>query len=286
MNAFNNINLAGACILTSTSHARTLQIPESQWIYPLGGAGTSDSPDFWSRPNYHSSPSISQSLDTALFISHLTKEEIDIFDFYSCFPIVPKLACAHLGLDIERGGKGEKPITLLGGLTSFGGAGNNYSMHSLTAMVRALRCRSPERPNPRNGLVLANGGMVTYQYVVCLSSTPPKTPYPTHNPLPDLLSPHDIPEIEESANGEAVVETYTVEFNRDGTPGMGYVVGRLLSLGARGEGKRFLANHGDERTLRELCSVTREPIGRRGVVKCNSGGDGRNLFIFEKEGNL
>lgn len=44
----------------------------------------------------------------------------------SCFPIVPKLACQHLGLPIT---KSPKPITLLGGLTSFGGAGNNYSMH-------------------------------------------------------------------------------------------------------------------------------------------------------------
>lgn len=46
--------------------------------------------------------------------------------FSSCFPIVPKLACKHLGLSSS---KGAKPITLLGGLTSFGGAGNNYSMH-------------------------------------------------------------------------------------------------------------------------------------------------------------
>lgn len=43
MNAFNNINLAGACLLTSTEFAKELGIPESQWIYPLGGAGTQDS---------------------------------------------------------------------------------------------------------------------------------------------------------------------------------------------------------------------------------------------------
>lgn len=43
MNAFNNVNLAGACILTSTDYARELGIPEDRWIYPLGGAGTSDS---------------------------------------------------------------------------------------------------------------------------------------------------------------------------------------------------------------------------------------------------
>jgi hypothetical protein len=43
MNAFNNVNLAGACLLTSTEYAQELGIPENRWIYPLGGAGTSDS---------------------------------------------------------------------------------------------------------------------------------------------------------------------------------------------------------------------------------------------------
>ena len=43
MNAFNNINLAGACILTSVDFARELGVPEEKWIYPLGGAGASDS---------------------------------------------------------------------------------------------------------------------------------------------------------------------------------------------------------------------------------------------------
>jgi hypothetical protein len=43
MNAFNNVNLAAAALLTSTEFARELGIPESKWIYPLGGAGTRDS---------------------------------------------------------------------------------------------------------------------------------------------------------------------------------------------------------------------------------------------------
>jgi hypothetical protein len=54
----------------------------------------------------------------------------------SCFPIVPKLACQHLGLPLTGS---SKPITLLGGLTSFGGAGNNYSTHVSEAKgVRAI----------------------------------------------------------------------------------------------------------------------------------------------------
>ena len=68
------------------------------------------------------------------------------------------------------------------------------------------------------------------------------------------------------------LQTYTVEFKRDGTPLQGYVVGRLSN------GHRFLANHANDSTLKELCSQEIEPIGRRGKVK--SGTDGRNLFSF------
>ncbi|KAG4433732.1 hypothetical protein IFR05_010784 [Cadophora sp. M221] len=271
MNAFNNINLAGSCILTSTEYAKEIGIPESKWIYPLGGAGSSDAMDFWKRPNFHSSPAISRSLDEGLRISGVTKDEIDIFDFYSCFPIVPKLACRHLGFPLT---KQTKTITLLGGLTSFGGAGNNYSMHALTEMVRKIR-----KGEARKGLVLANGGMVTYQYVVCLSSQPRTSPYPDRNPLPELLEDGHVPEVDENAEGEAVIETYTVEFERDGTPLRGHIVGRLKS-----NGHRFLANHGDDITLQQLSSTSREPVGRSGWVAV--GEDERNLFTFARGGKL
>ena len=45
MNAFNTVNLAGACIVTSTTMAEKLGVPESKWVYVLGGAGTRDSYD-------------------------------------------------------------------------------------------------------------------------------------------------------------------------------------------------------------------------------------------------
>ena len=45
MNAFNTVNLAAACILTSVGYAREIGIPEDRWIYALGGAGTRDSND-------------------------------------------------------------------------------------------------------------------------------------------------------------------------------------------------------------------------------------------------
>jgi acetyl-CoA acetyltransferase len=69
MNAFNTVNLAATCLLTSTEDAKELGIPESKWIYPLAGADTRDSNDFWKRSNYHSSPAISQSPGRVLTIA-------------------------------------------------------------------------------------------------------------------------------------------------------------------------------------------------------------------------
>jgi hypothetical protein len=69
-------------------------------------------------------------------------------------------------------------------------------------MVRQLR-----KGGPKHGLVLANGGVLSYQYVVCLSSQPRKNgrAYP-ENPLPEILSDLPVPQIDERAEGEATIE--------------------------------------------------------------------------------
>jgi hypothetical protein len=148
------------------------------------------------RPNFHTSPSISRSLDAALSITNTTVTELDLIDIYSCFPVVPKLAAAHLGLPLTGS------LTLLGGLTSFGGAGNNYSMHALTEMTRRLRTE-----DGRKGLVLCNGGVLSYQYAVVLSKEPRVGgDYPLGNALPDAITDVAVPELDYAADGEAVVE--------------------------------------------------------------------------------
>ncbi|KAJ0418195.1 hypothetical protein BJY00DRAFT_315244 [Aspergillus carlsbadensis] len=266
MNAFNTVNLAAACIITSTTFAKELGIPESKWIYPLGGAGTSDSARFWERPFFHQSRSLTQSLDAALKASNLQKEDIDLFDFYSCFPIVPKLAAHHLNLPLH----GPKPLTVLGGLTSFGGAGNNYSMHAITEITRQLRTKKQSKP--AHGLVLANGGVLSYHHAVILSTQPrADSTYPPWNPLPSNVD-EEHPVIEESANGGGVIETYTIQYGRDGSPVLGFVIGRLDS------GHRFVANVEDPFTLQQLSSET-EQVGKRGSVADEAG---RNLFVFEQ----
>lgn len=199
MNAFNTVNLSSALILTSTRVASALSIPRSNWIYPLAGAGTSDASEFWLRPTYHSSPSLSASLTAALTRAGTTPAELALLDIYSCFPIVPKLAAAHLRIPLS--GPRARPLSLLGGLTSFGGAGNNYSMHALTEMTRQLR-----KGKGGTGLVLANGGVLSYMHAVVLSSSPRKQgAYPVDEGLPAVLDAA-APRVTTQPRGEAVVE--------------------------------------------------------------------------------
>lgn len=68
-------------------------------------------------------------------------------------------------------------------------------------MVRRLR-----NGHGGNGLILANGGWLTYQHAICLSSTPRKTgSYPEKNPLPETMS-SSTPTVDAEAEGEAVIE--------------------------------------------------------------------------------
>lgn len=43
MNAFNGVNLAAACIVTSVDYAAKLGVPREKWVYVTGGAGSNDS---------------------------------------------------------------------------------------------------------------------------------------------------------------------------------------------------------------------------------------------------
>jgi hypothetical protein len=76
-------------------------------------------------------------------------------------------------------------------------------MHALTEMTRELR-----KGKAKHGLVLANGGVVTHEHAVCLSTQPRKdgSPYPERNPLPALVKDVYCPPVDDRAEGEAVVE--------------------------------------------------------------------------------
>lgn len=264
MNALLKVNQAAAVVITDTEMAQTLGIPEDRWVYIWGGAGSKDSDDILERVSYSRSPAMEATLDSTLEIAGVQAGDIDLIDFYSCFPCVPKMAARHLRLAADR------HLTVTGGLTSFGGPGNNYSLHAVVAMTEALR-----RGEGRSGLVYGQGEYVTKHHAIVLSVVPRSGEYPLSDRLPKQIEETPPPRIEERPEGTATVETYTVEYDRSGQPMRGYIIGQLV------DGARFVANtpEDDADTYTLLTAGRVEPIGLNGRV--SAGPDGRNIFQFD-----
>ncbi|MCE9522715.1 MAG: acetyl-CoA acetyltransferase [Alphaproteobacteria bacterium] len=261
MNAIIQVDMAAAVVMTNVKTARELGIPESKWVYLHGCA---DANDIWhvsERVNYYSSPAIRTMGQKAFAMAGKTVADLSFIDLYSCFPSAVEIGCAELGLaeDDPRG------LTVTGGLPYFGGAGNNYVMHSIVTMMEKVRAKPGSF-----GMVTANGWYVTKHALGIYSTTPVKGSWKREDPK---TYQRDIdgmahPQIEARPEGEGVVETYTVMHDRGG-PKMGIVIGRLS------DGKRFLAHTpSDPATLSDL--MEREMLGRRGLV---TPGDKTNLFV-------
>ena len=77
-------------------------------------------------------------------------------------------------------------------------------------MVRELR-----KGKSKTGLILANGGVLTYQHVLCLSKQPRQdgSGYPLSNPLPRYITDLPIPLITTHAEGEAIIEVRLPSFS-------------------------------------------------------------------------
>ncbi|HEY1484710.1 MAG TPA: hypothetical protein VGF84_01325, partial [Micromonosporaceae bacterium] len=250
MNALGAVDQAAAVIVTSYSVALDLGVAPDRMVHVWGGAGGMDSRDILSRVAYDRAPAMAAALSTTLDQAGIGIDAVDVVDLYSCFPCVPKLASLTLGLPPDH------PMSITGGLTAFGGPGNNYSTHAIVATARRLR------DGRSVGLVYGNGELVTKHHALLLGADAHPGGYVGR---PDPVAPPTKPPpppIRPEATGAAVVETYTVEYDRGGEPSRGFVIGRL------DDGARFVANtpDGDPASLAGFVDPHREAVGRGGQV--------------------
>jgi acetyl-CoA C-acetyltransferase len=266
MNAIMEVDQAAAVIMTGSETARELGIPEDRWVY-VHGCG--DAIEKWfvsERVNYHSSPAIRAATQRALGTAGIGADDIAMFDIYSCFPSAVQMGLDALGVKPND----PRPPTVTGGLPYAGGPGNNYVMHSVATMVRRLR----ESPGAY-GLITGLGWFATKHSAGVYGARQPEGDWQRTDPAVDQreVDAMDSPPFVEQAEGDAIVETYTVIFNRDGEPEQGIVIGRLDN----GASSRFFANTPPDREL--MLAMTRDEfVGRRGRVRLE---DGRNVFEAE-----
>ncbi len=253
LNAIMNVDQSAAVIVMSVEKARALQVPEDRWVY-LHGCG--DGYDNWyvaDRVNYYESPAIEKIAEKTWAMSGLSAGDVSFFDFYSCFP-----SAVQMGRDAFGIPRDVKPLTVTGGLSYFGGAGNNYTTHAIATMMDIVR----DRPG-KYGLVTGNGGNVTKHSAGIYSTVPVEGSWKRELPaayqpeIDALKGPVRVTE----AEGAATLETYTVMYDREG-PAWGLVIGRLE------DDRRFLSLAPDDKALLENMT-TEDPLGIAGKVSFN-----------------
>ena len=261
LNAVIEVDQAAAVVITSVGKAREFGIAESKWVY-LHGCG--DANDIWNvseRVNYHSSPAIRTIGKKAFAMADKSVADLSFIDLYSCFPSAVEIGCKELGIDTND----PRGLTVTGGLPYFGGAGNDYVMHSIVTMMQKLRA------NPgKFGLCTGNGWYVTKHSAGIYSTTLKEGAWQRDDPksYQKDIDAMARPEAIEQPSGRATVETYTVVTDRKGKR-FGLIIGRDA------QNRRFLANTpDDDKTLDRM--MHEEMLDRVGEVISGA----TNLFRF------
>jgi acetyl-CoA C-acetyltransferase len=251
------VNQGAAVIVTSLAAARAAGIPDERLVFVWGGAAAREPGDYLQRDHYHGSVAQDAVLET---VGGMVPDGFDALELYSCFPCVPKMARRTLGLP-----EGVIP-TVTGGLTFFGAPMNDYMTHAAAAMVRRLR------DGGGTGLLYGQGEFVTKHHGLVLADRPA----PEGARALDAVSVQadadarrgPVPVFVEDAAGQAMLETHTVLYDRDGAPTHGVTIVRVEDV------SRALARvpSTDVETLAALTDPDAFAIGRAGTLKAS--GDG------------
>jgi acetyl-CoA C-acetyltransferase len=233
------VNLAAVVIITSAGKARELGIPTSQWIFPHAYS-QGEERFLIQREDPSRSVAMEMVIADCLDQAGMAASDMTQVDIYSCFPCAVEAARRPLQLPAD----GSIPLTVTGGLPFFGGPGNNYSMHALAEMAHRLR------NGQGNGLITANGGMLSKHAAVVLANQPPGAPFEAHQ-----IDEDSIPEVPVAENAAAAtVLTHTVIYLRD-QDDLGMV------LAETDQGERLMASSTDPATTAAMDDMA--TIGRR-----------------------
>ncbi|MEZ5694870.1 MAG: acetyl-CoA acetyltransferase [Sphingomonadaceae bacterium] len=253
------VNQGAGFIVTSLAEARRRGVDVSRLVYVGHGAAAQEPYDFLARANYHSSPSIEVTIREAMARNGVATGDLDHVELYSCFPCVPKMARRVLGWPLD------KPVTVFGGLTFGGGPIANYMSHAIACMVEKLR------DGGGKGLLFGNGGYATTYHAIVLSAEP----FAEAGSWQDFDCQHiadarrgPVPPLVKDYTGPATLETWTVHYQRDGSPRSGTVV----TLTPAGERTLALVAAEDSAMIERLTSGAEDPVGMAGEVVAGEDG--------------
>ncbi len=214
-----DVDMAATAVVASHAKADELGVPADRRVYLQGWCYATDPVYLAEHPDLSASPAMAAASAEALRCAGASIDDVAHLDLYSCFASSVHLACDALG--ISPGDR--RGLTVTGGLPFSGGAGSNYLLHSIAAMVDVLR------GDPGSlGLVSGVGMHMTKHVFGLYSSEPPAS---GRAAVPDqagvqagLDAEHPPTSIVEHHDGTATVASYTVAHGRDGSAEWGLVL--------------------------------------------------------------
>jgi acetyl-CoA C-acetyltransferase len=265
MNANIHVDQAAALVMTDEETARDLGIDPAKWVYPMGGAGLSNIWTVTRRPRLYDSPAIAEAGRLSLEQAGLSLSDISVFDLYSCYPSAIQMAQDALGLSFDD----PRDISVTGGLSFFGGPGNNYSMHAICTIMDRIRKNRTEK-----ALVSSLGWYNTKHAVGIYGAGPGAQKWHERDDgaVQRAIEAQALPEPERTAFGPFTVEAYIILHDSHGLPDRGTAIGRLA------DGRRALAFiDADHETIERL--EGQELVGRTAQARFDAE-RGRNLIRF------
>ncbi|HEY7950185.1 MAG TPA: hypothetical protein VID51_05050 [Solirubrobacterales bacterium] len=237
MTANIQVDQGAALLLCSARAAEEAGIAAEDRMFVHASAAAHDHWFAASRRDLHRSPAIAACARASLGHAGIGVDEIAHLDLYSCFPSAVQIAAGELGVDLATD---SRPPTVTGGLSFAGGPGSNYVTHSLATMRERLR----EDPDGF-GFLTGVGWYMTKHANALLSARPPARPYAHAGPQAEVDA---LPrrEIAAAAEIEGPVESFTVTYERDGSPS------RAIASRLRDDGSRVLSSSTDADAIQAL----------------------------------
>lgn len=216
------VDQSAAVLMTSEHVASELGIDKDQWVYLMGGANLKDIHEITQRPEIYSSVPMREGAKVALKQAGLTIDEINAFEFYSCFPSIVQIMMREIGLPLED----PRPITLTGGMPFFGGPWSLYSLHGVVSAYDYVKERQDSHV-----LLVANGGYNTKKSIGIYGKQPPSIPWTERDDseLQERIYSRKLEKPVKKVEGKNVitVEAYTIPHDRSGKPQYGIILGHL-----------------------------------------------------------
>ena len=194
-----NVDQAAGLIFCSVAVAEELDIPRSQWVFPLAGTESNAMSVVAARKELHRSHGFNIAGGKVLELAGKQASDIEVMELYSCFPQAVRVQLAELGLAAD------KPLSVTGAMTFGGGPLNNFVLQATVKMARKLR-ENPEA----SGLVTCVSGMNTKQGCAVYSAQPGESGWQFADVTDAVREATTLCELVGDYEGAATIAGYTV----------------------------------------------------------------------------